>query len=136
LPIAHSEPPGPGRVADGSLPTGRLAVTGLRGETGARRAGISLPLPGPGVPARLLPRERGPAPRSAHGQVALPPGQDVLEPGPAMLGPPGPAQFVTLAGEQQELGLHPAALEPDEPALALFDRAAPVVLGVDHQGRC
>ena len=47
----------------------------------------------------------------------------------------GAAELVPLAGEQQQLGRHAAALELDEPALSLLHRAPPVVLGVDDERR-
>src|SRR5690606_20303323 len=76
-----------------------------------------------------------PQPGSADRQVRGPPPQDVLEPCDPVLGGAGAGQLVTLAREQQQLGGHALALEPDVPALPLLDRAAPVLLGVDDERR-
>src|SRR5699024_8658282 len=85
-----------------------------------------------GVEAPATAAARGTA-GSAHRQVPLPPGENVLEPGEPVLRCARPAQLVPLAREQQQLGRHPALLQPHVPALPLLYRAAPVLLGVDHQ---
>src|SRR5690625_3411140 len=52
-----------------------------------------------------------------------------------MTGGSGAGKLVALTGEHEELCVNAAAFEPHEPPLPLLDRAPPVLLGVDHQGR-
>ena len=66
--------------------------------------------------------------RAHHRRTCSKPGQPVPRPA-------GPGQLVPLPREQQQLRRDAAALELDVEPGALLDRAAPVLLGVDDQGR-